>query len=158
MKAECLIVMILLICAQAFNVPNNGSTQHWFKINDTNYVIELAITANFWSAMEYCTSHNMQLVSMDTLEENSEVYAQVSNIVLNNSLNFWSAGNILGDDKSIWIWMTTGKVISINSWRAREPNTQRLTDLCLSLLYPKDENGWWTAHPCTTRDAFICKQ
>ncbi|XP_072392644.1 lectin subunit alpha-like [Diabrotica undecimpunctata] len=157
MNKECLIVTILLISVQAFNVPNNASTQHRFKINETSYVIELNVKANFFSAIQYCNFNNMQLVSVDTLEENSELYTQVSNIV-KSSFMFWSSGSLLGSDQSTWIWMSTGKAININGWRTGEPNTQELLDLCLSLWSPKDESGWWIARPCTNEYAIICEQ
>ncbi|CAG9837405.1 unnamed protein product [Diabrotica balteata] len=150
------ILLGFLVCnIHAFNyVSRNSSSQHWFKIEGKEYFVEESFKGNYLTALHYCNYHKMQLVALESKEENDALLQQLKS-TLSSYAEFWSAGSRQANERD-WVWMSTGRPINVFDWGTGEPNNEG-DEKCISLYYKNYSHGWWNDENCNNEIAVICE-
>jgi len=110
------------------------------------------IRKNWTEAYEYCESHNMSLLSLETPEESLQVGSYIKESGLPQDF-YWTSGK---DDSSEgnWMWTSTQENVTFENWRSNQPDGEKREN-CL-YLHSRDEFKWgdWL---CQLAEQFICE-
>ncbi|XP_072392646.1 lectin subunit alpha-like [Diabrotica undecimpunctata] len=155
MNSVYLILAALVLSVQSFKITKNASTQHRFKIQEKEYILETNIKANFWAAFEFCALNRMKLVTLETQAENDAVLSIVEKHTTGRQV-FWTSGNKLGDNNT-WTWMTTGTEIVFFDWGTGEPDDVNGTEQCISITSKTYVSGSWNDINCSVQMGVICE-
>ncbi|CRK96055.1 CLUMA_CG009492, isoform A [Clunio marinus] len=85
--------------------------------------------ANFFRAHQYCQLNNMELLTIDSKEEES-VFMNLINakdFEFKTAKDFWTSGNDLGEEGKFY-FLTNGKSVGKLNWAKNEPNNGRRAD------------------------------
>lgn len=105
---------------------------------------------NWFQASGLCRRMGMQLLTINSAEENLEV-AELGKLL--DLPVFWTAGSDLAESRR-WVWSTTGKPIEKTFWRKREPSN--IDERCIETIveeYPVS----WNDNDCNKVRSFICE-
>ncbi|XP_072401351.1 C-type lectin mosGCTL-7-like [Diabrotica undecimpunctata] len=108
---------------------------------NTLYYFGYTTEGTWFQAMEFCKSLNMDLVSIETEEENDFLLDQMIDFFGDApEYRFWTSGTTLAYNK--WVWMGTGRPILYANWESGEPNNLGNNDTCLEISYYKKSLQW----------------
>uniref|UniRef100_A0A6P7FP96 Perlucin-like protein n=1 Tax=Diabrotica virgifera virgifera TaxID=50390 RepID=A0A6P7FP96_DIAVI len=108
------------------------------KDGNTLYYFGYTFTGSWIQALEHCKALNMDLVSIETSEENEYLYDQMKGFFGGrDQYSFWTSGTTLAYGK--WAWMGTGRPILYNNWSAKPSGTK--DTFCLEAKYEPNNKG-----------------
>ncbi|XP_028143758.1 perlucin-like [Diabrotica virgifera virgifera] len=83
--------------------------------------------------MIYCQSLNMDLVSIETQEENKFLYQKMNEYFGNgNEYWFWTSGVKV---QNRWVWMAKGRPINYYNWYAKQPDNWGNKENRIQVIY-----------------------
>lgn len=110
-----------------------------------------------WSnAVKTCNSMGSVLTVITTAEENDFVIRLVKRKGVSSSEGYWLDGT---DSlfEGLWIWSSTGILITYQNWGVNEPNNKDSTENCLELKTKK--NYTWNDEKCNiSKRQYICER
>ncbi|XP_050518116.1 macrophage mannose receptor 1-like [Diabrotica virgifera virgifera] len=119
------------------------------------YYIGYIFTGTWYQAMLHCNSLNMDLVSIETKQENDFLFNQMKALLGDLSeYQFWSSGTTLPYDK--WVWMTSGRPIFYTNWEAGEPNNGP-NEHCLEIKYIYKRGLTWNDVKQDVKSHALCE-
>ncbi|XP_072389591.1 LOW QUALITY PROTEIN: uncharacterized protein, partial [Diabrotica undecimpunctata] len=79
---------------------------------------------NWYAATLHCKSFNMDLVSIESKEENDFLFQSMKSVLGKSErwTRLWTSGTSLPYNK--WVWMATGNPVVYTNWYPGEPNNQ----------------------------------
>ncbi|CAG9835244.1 unnamed protein product [Diabrotica balteata] len=84
-------------------------------------------------AMLHCKSLNMDLVSIETREENDFLYHKMKEYFGNGpEYWFWTSGTKL---QNRWVWMGKGRPVNYYNWYPRQPDNAGNKENCIEVRY-----------------------
>uniref|UniRef100_A0A8D8MYB1 Macrophage mannose receptor 1 n=1 Tax=Culex pipiens TaxID=7175 RepID=A0A8D8MYB1_CULPI len=103
------------------------------------------IKANWFKAVEFCHSLGMQLVTIDSREENDALAKFIQSTDKFNELKneFWIGGSDLSEEGT-FSWLGTGKLVTYANWSVNEPNNYHGIEDCMQLVYTPMYGQLWT--------------
>ncbi|CAG9855092.1 unnamed protein product [Phyllotreta striolata] len=107
------------------------STMELQRYQDSLYYFQTIFKGTFFQAMQFCKFHGMELVSIESKDENDFLHEALSKFLTAGDYLFWSSGIKVEPDNR-WEWMGTGKPISYFNWLAGQPGntaTERYLEL-----------------------------
>lgn len=108
------------------------------------YYLSISLKADWMSAARFCQNNGLTLVTLDNPDEIKNFLALCS---LNKNFfdpDSWNVALIDGvcpdpDDKTAWVWFSTGKILPPPGWAPGEPNNNNgAIENCLSVIYGSD--------------------
>ncbi|XP_018573083.1 macrophage mannose receptor 1-like [Anoplophora glabripennis] len=133
---------------------NESSLIPLVNLGGKSYYFGIYFTATYLEADQFCRDINMDLVRVQTSEENDKLYKYVQEQTKQD--HFWTAGSKLLDKKN-WIWMTTGEIIDYTNWGSGQPDNPN-TELCLELWLFKGKGLYFNDRDCNVKFPFICEK
>ena len=90
-----------------------------------------------WSlARAYCETYQMQLVSIETKEEDQAILKKWP-IKDASQEQYWTSGSDFGHE-GLWVWTSTGKSFTYTNWAQDEPNNGGGDQNYLTMGYGSD--------------------
>ncbi|XP_050518120.1 perlucin-like [Diabrotica virgifera virgifera] len=109
---------------------------------DTIYYFGYTFKGNWFQAMQYCKSLDMDLIWIESKEENNFLYHQMKNLFSNKGEYwFWTSGTTLPHDK--WVWMSTGRPIVFTNWQKNQPDNWEGKEHTLEVEYHYGKDLEW---------------
>ncbi|CAG9834980.1 unnamed protein product [Diabrotica balteata] len=97
------------------NLPGNLIT-----FGDSQYFIADIFHGCWWEAWAHCKSLNMNLVSIESEQENNFLYQKMKERYGNGpEYGFWTAG---AKEQNRWVWKNTGRPITYYNWYPNQPD------------------------------------
>ncbi|XP_045479170.1 perlucin-like [Harmonia axyridis] len=109
--------------------------------------------ANFFKAMQFCRDHGMNLLSIESDDENTRISDHLSKHAKGID-HFWTSGSDLGEEGK-FVWLSTGKYLNYTNWSPPQPDNSGKIENCLELW--KIDRYIWNDIPCTNQYNFICE-
>ncbi|XP_056636538.1 perlucin-like isoform X1 [Diorhabda sublineata] len=126
------------------------------RFKDSVYYFAGIFKGNHYQATQLCKYHNMDLVSIETKEENDFLYEYMTSFYGNTDYIFWTSGSI--DNLSDWIWMGTGKPIIFANWFPKQPDNAGNNEKYLEVNYSLNNKGlMWNDRISTFQNYAICE-
>uniref|UniRef100_A0A6P7H0S0 Macrophage mannose receptor 1-like n=1 Tax=Diabrotica virgifera virgifera TaxID=50390 RepID=A0A6P7H0S0_DIAVI len=123
---------------------------------DTIYYIGYAWEGNWLQAMFHCKSLDMDLLSIESKEENDFLSRKLKELLQGREYNFYTSGTRLPYNK--WIWMSTGRPVTFTNWKPNEPNNYMDNDeTCIEVQYRYETGLRWNDENRETSDNVICE-
>ncbi|XP_028138012.1 perlucin-like [Diabrotica virgifera virgifera] len=130
----------------AVKLEQKGNTLYYFA-----YTME----GSWFQAMEFCKGLNMDLVSIETEEENNFLFDQMTEFFGDtDEYRFWTSGTTLAYNKLVW--MGTGRPIVYGNWYPGEPNNSGNDEKCIEIAYSKKGLQWNDVNQIRRRHA-LCE-
>lgn len=111
---------------------------------------------NWHSAYMFCKRFNMELLTIESDEEQQNIVKFVldSGLIGLMDHSFWMAGTDV-HGRGNWTWMTTGLTLTqYTNWKPGQPDNYQSVNHCLGTAY--DEFTWIDA-PCDDEKTFVCE-
>ncbi|KAF4520270.1 hypothetical protein B566_EDAN010738 [Ephemera danica] len=127
-------------------------------LNGTQYYFEHNLRANWYEALDFCRAHDMQLLSIETPQEEVLILNHL-NTTVPGFANHWIAGTDLGVNNT-WVWSSTGLRVIYENWATGQPshmNSSNKTENAMYLGLANDQIEWYDAHEYDLRYV-ICEQ
>ncbi|KAG5865470.1 hypothetical protein JTB14_023585 [Gonioctena quinquepunctata] len=135
-----------------FGNPNVSPNVNLLNFKDKSYYFNNYFLATFLDANFFCQAIDMELVTIESDDENTRLYNYIRDTLVGDS--FWSSGTKLVDDKT-WIWLSTGKRVEYTHWQPGVPNNKNAK--CIQLIQQRNKGLMWNDLACTTALHFICQ-
>ncbi|KAJ8919774.1 hypothetical protein NQ315_006303 [Exocentrus adspersus] len=121
--------------------------------NSAQYYFGTIYKGNFFQAIQFCNYHRMELLSIESAEENNFLFTNLVKFIGTGLYSFWTSGTILPENH--WVWLSTGKPIVHATWTAT-PNNK--TKDCLEVTFAKTSKALaWADTDCNAERHFICE-
>ncbi|XP_045479164.1 lectin subunit alpha-like [Harmonia axyridis] len=119
------------------------------------YYFETYFKANFFKAMQFCRDRGMNLLSIESEDENKRISEYLLKHA-NGIEEFWTSGTDLGEEGK-FVWLSTGKYFTFTYWSYPQPdNAGKLGEDCVEIWKLPDR--WaWNDNKCTIEFHFICE-
>ncbi|CAH1099004.1 unnamed protein product [Psylliodes chrysocephalus] len=136
---------------------NNNSLL--LEYEDSRYFFNTEFEANFFSAFQFCKKRNMELLSIESADENNRIGLFLVEKGL-SALRFWtSAVNLVSP--TAWIWLATGKEIKYFNWDNGEPtgNIPFVSNYenCIQARHEGNRGFTWNDLNCHFKNYIICE-
>ncbi|KAG5867131.1 hypothetical protein JTB14_006258 [Gonioctena quinquepunctata] len=126
------------------------------KFGDRLYYFGAIFEGNYYQAMQFCNFHDMDLVSIETKDENDFLWKHLQSFLGWGEYWFWTSGTTMPDDH--WVWLSTGKPILFANWFPNQPDNAGGNEKCLEARYKHtNEALMWNDHGCTEKKHVICE-
>ncbi|XP_050513611.1 collectin-12-like [Diabrotica virgifera virgifera] len=129
---------------------------HWFDFKGKTYFVNTVFKTNFYRSWQYCRLQGMNLVSIESEEENKQLQKFISDKGFKYG-SYWTSGtNLVGEDQ--WIWMSTGRELTYTNWLPGEPSKQNVkgtVENCIDILVYAGFK--WNDQNCEVVQNFICE-
>ncbi|XP_074025540.1 C-type lectin mosGCTL-1-like [Leptinotarsa decemlineata] len=135
-------------------VLNNLPSLQLQIFGDHLYYFGAIYEGNYFRAMQFCNYHGMQLVSIESKEENDFLWKYLQTFLGRRGYWFWASGTVLADDH--WVWMSTGRPILFTNWIKNQPDNFGNNEKCLEARYSY-ESLMWNDAVCTAARYAICE-
>ncbi|CAG9859690.1 unnamed protein product [Phyllotreta striolata] len=136
----------------AFADPTISPNFPVFNYNKNSYYIGNQVALSYLDASRFCEYIGMELVSIESNEENMYLHKYLRDTVAGTS--FWSGGSRLIDGMN-WYWLPSGRKVTYTKWLPNEPGSK--TEHCIQLQFQRDQGLFWNDLPCTNAQNFICE-
>ncbi|XP_072382589.1 perlucin-like [Diabrotica undecimpunctata] len=159
-------VLFIVVKCKAESVPYTSPILP--KRNNTNslnfqgieFYYETTLKVNFFQAHRLCKLYGMDLLYVDTFDENERLGIFATQIGYGHD-HFWTSGNNLHDFQE-WSWLSNGKLFRYTNWYPGEPNLgasgSDTNERCVEIR-TLDKGGFsWNNVPCERLYYFICKK
>lgn len=114
------------------------------------------VPLNWFTAYEVCRSQGMQLLTINSDEDNDQIYALAEKFQPRPS--FWLAGNDLGHEGD-FVWATNGLKVTAARWVGNGPDNYNNLEHCIEITYRWNASApVWNDVPCSTKLPFFCEQ
>ncbi|KAG5872364.1 hypothetical protein JTB14_014810 [Gonioctena quinquepunctata] len=123
------------------------------KFGNKSYFLGNIFKGTYLQAAEFCHDVHMDLVSIESKEENTFLYELLQKD--GGDIHFWSSGTRLIDGKN-FIWLGTAKPIGYTNWQQGQPND--ITRKCLGLELAKKKDLYWSDRDCNNLYNFVCEK
>ncbi|XP_018561631.1 E-selectin-like [Anoplophora glabripennis] len=121
--------------------------------NNKQYYFGIVYKGNIFQAIQYCNYHNMELLSIETPEENTFLFDTLVNFIGTGRYGFWTSGTLLPENH--WVWLSTGKPVVHPSWATAPYNTNKS---CIDVNYIKTSKALvWADAKCNDARHVICE-
>ncbi|XP_059476545.1 lectin subunit alpha-like [Neocloeon triangulifer] len=121
-----------------------------FEYGNATYLIS-SMRLDWYHARNYCKVQGMDLVSIESVGENSAVMNAVSDMLTES---FWISGSDLYQEGAFY-WDSTGRAIGpFQNWAPNEPSGDR-NEHCVELNI--NVNHLWNDVNCDLEKLFICE-
>ncbi|KAM8849999.1 macrophage mannose receptor 1-like isoform 1-T1 [Spinachia spinachia] len=133
--------------------PNNTAAEYnttsdgWLVWRGSQYFINTN-PMPMEDARHFCQRRHGDLVSINSKEENSFLWKQIS-----RSYGVYYIGLSVDIDGSLW-WMD-GSTVGLQKWDVDQPRTEALDENCVTMVYFM---GFWRNCNCGQENKFICKR
>ncbi|CAH1107081.1 unnamed protein product [Psylliodes chrysocephalus] len=147
------VVWCVSICfATTIAYPKNDT----FKVGETRYFMGTA-KMNFDDSIDFCKSHNMQLISArNSSEYKIMLHTIFEMVVFGTETVVWTSGTKLAKSND-WIWLSNEMdYITFFDWGRGEPNNRSGNEFCIA-LHPGALAHYWTDESCTELFLPICE-
>ncbi|CAG9834979.1 unnamed protein product [Diabrotica balteata] len=136
-----------VIEASTVDLTNNKFAVHtnpFLKLltfGDSVYYIGHTFRGNWYAAMLHCRSFNMDLVSIESKEENDFLFQSLKSVLGKSEgwTRLWTSGTSLPYNQ--WVWMATGNPVVYTNWYPGEPNNQTHQEVCIEVKYSQTEKS-----------------
>ncbi|KAG5872367.1 hypothetical protein JTB14_014813 [Gonioctena quinquepunctata] len=135
-----------------FENPNVSPNVNLLNYKGKSYYFNNYFTATFLEANCFCQAIDMELVTIESDDENTRLYNYIRDTLVGDS--FWSSGTRLVDDKT-WIWLPTGKRVGYTHWQSGQPDNKN--EKCIQLIQQRNTGLDWNDLSCTSALNFICQ-
>ncbi|XP_023022209.1 C-type lectin mosGCTL-1 [Leptinotarsa decemlineata] len=126
------------------------------KFGERLYYFGAIFEGNYYQAMQFCNYHDMQLVSIESKEENDFLWKHMQSFLGWGEYWFWTSGTTMPDEH--WVWMSTGKPILFANWFENQPDNAGNNEKCLEVRYSHTNKAlMWNDHVCTATKHVICE-
>lgn len=128
------------------------------RYQNSIYYIGYIYKGSWYQAMQFCKYHNMDLVSIETQEENEFLSNQMKTFFGGGSEYwFWTSGTTLSNNH--WVWMNTGRPIVYANWFPNQPDNAGSSEHCLEARYIYTNTDLkWNDNNCEGAQLhFICE-
>ncbi|KAG5865354.1 hypothetical protein JTB14_037364 [Gonioctena quinquepunctata] len=147
-----------LLGAEAANqtvTPTNGwdDILPLHKFGNKSYYLGNTFKATYLQAAQFCNDVHMDLVSVESKEENTFLYDLIQKD--GGDDQFWTSGTRLIDGKN-FIWLGTAKPIEYTNWQQGEPSN--INEKCLEFLLVRNKDLYWNDRDCTAQLYFVCEK
>ncbi|CAH1155953.1 unnamed protein product [Phaedon cochleariae] len=129
------------------------------EAKNRQYYVETVLRADYFKAQYYCKRHGMELVSIESKEENDALKKALDGLELSGNYQFLTSG-VKIPDVEIWAWMSSGKPIRYRNFK-NGYNKYGTGNRCISAIYDEPSKGlnmMWTSDPCDEYKFFICEE
>ncbi|XP_040911919.1 macrophage mannose receptor 1-like [Toxotes jaculatrix] len=126
-----------------FNTTSDG----WLMWRGSQYLINTR-SKTMEDARHFCQQRNGDLVSINSKDENSFLWKQIS-----RSYGHYYIGLSVDLDGSFW-WMD-GSSVGLQRWDENQPNSNAFDENCVTMTYYM---GFWRTCNCGQERQFICKR
>ncbi|XP_044749806.1 C-type lectin 37Da-like [Coccinella septempunctata] len=140
-------------CAKSQNIKK--SALPLVELGGNFYYFGTYFKANFFKAMQFCRDHGMDLMSIESAEENTRIINYMISYV-NKIDHFWTSGSDLGEEGH-FVWLATGKSLNYTYWSPPQPDNAGKIENCLEIWKLGDKHYVWNDIPCTNAYNFICE-
>ncbi|KAF4526698.1 hypothetical protein B566_EDAN015336 [Ephemera danica] len=115
----------------------------------TQYFFSTA-NASWFDASYFCNSYDMDLVTIETQEENDLILAHIESLGLKQAEHYWTSAHKIG--RATWLWIN-GEIMIYDDWATGQPDNLE-TYRCMFL-----SGGDWYNYECeqSIMKAFICE-
>ncbi|CAG9834905.1 unnamed protein product [Diabrotica balteata] len=133
-----------------------GNTKvHQVIFNSSLYLVNETFRGTWLQAMLYCKLLDMDLVSIESKEENDFLYKTLYRYINTQQTWYWTSGTTLPYDK--WVWMATGSPVIYTHWFTNRPDNSGGNKNALEVqLYPGKGLYWTNSNQNDTKRA-ICE-
>ncbi|XP_072401332.1 C-type lectin 37Da-like [Diabrotica undecimpunctata] len=126
------------------------------KDGNTLYYLGYTFMGSWIQALEHCKALNMDLVSIETNQENEFLHNQMKELFGERyEYSFWTSGTTLPYSK--WVWMGTGRPILYSNWLADQSSSTVKKDTCLGVVYNYNKGLQWNENNQNTNLHTICE-
>ncbi|XP_059487191.1 lectin subunit alpha-like [Neocloeon triangulifer] len=129
--------------------PGKLENSTTFTIEGRNYFVS-GHKLNWDKAKRSCWNMGMQLVAIESLEENNAILREVSG----DRSAFWTSGTDQGQE-GYFVWDTTGQSVGFSYWAHGEPNNFFGNEHCIKM---KSSSHQWNDNACWDSEKYICEQ
>ncbi|XP_028141852.1 perlucin [Diabrotica virgifera virgifera] len=126
--------------------------RHW---GNKSYWMGTSFQATWFEALTFCSQMHMQLLTINSEEENSVIYRYIREA--SKGFEYWTSGTRLIDGNK-WVWFPYGDLIEYTRWSNGQPSDPN-GEKCLQVWKVDDNWGLqWNDRPCDVRFHFICER
>ncbi|XP_044748047.1 C-type lectin 37Db-like [Coccinella septempunctata] len=157
------LILFDMVCMPKVDLPNPIELQKSQKpaiplvdLGGNSYYFGIYFKANIFKAMQFCRHHGMDLLSIESREENTEIMNYIISY-FNHIEHFWTSGSDLGEEGQ-FVWLSTGKPFNYTYWASPQPDNDRNMENCLGFWKIGDKTYIWNDMPCTDNFHFICEK
>lgn len=104
---------------------------------------------NWYTALEICQAHQMQLVTLDRFQDNKDLEELREKY---GPVRFWIGATDLGEDFK-FVWASTGRIVDSSNWRPFEPDNYLGLESCVEV----SKDGWNDSN-CQNVFPFFCQK
>ncbi|XP_053688391.1 C-type lectin 37Da-like [Sabethes cyaneus] len=118
------------------------------------------LKANWHKANEFCVTLGMNLASVKSLVEHTELIRFVEKTdKFSNATRFWIGASDLAEE-GVYTWVSNGHLVTFTNWADNEPNNVNDTEHCIEIIHNTYVNRVWQWNDRECRSAieyFICE-
>ncbi|CAG9858078.1 unnamed protein product [Phyllotreta striolata] len=173
----CAIFAQILVILDLFSVcyGNSGSLsqEYWKNLSGQkspalplvhngvkSYYIGNIFKAEFLQAQQFCKFHGMELLSIESKEENDFLNKKIVDAG-NRNERLWTSGTRVPETDH-WMWLSTGKSISYFNWNIHQPDNDKQNEKCMEIVQESPAGiryGDFKMNdvPCHYKFFFICE-
>jgi len=112
-----------------------------------------------WSdALIYCKAIGMELISIESEEENLAVHKTLTQVLGLTTCWIWTSGTDMGCGKDEYTWLGTGEKISYFNWQKGFEHTTQEPNVTYCVHVIVHGSGNWNRFPCEGVNNFVCEQ
>ncbi|CAG9860857.1 unnamed protein product [Phyllotreta striolata] len=136
--------------ATYLNLVHNGNK---------SYYIQSSFKANFLESFQFCKSNKMELLHIESKDENDFLSEQISKIGGHLEDDFyWTSGTRMAGNIA-WMWLSNGEQFSYTNWRPNQPSD--FNQICVAINAANNgKEKWnykWSDIECERKHYFVCK-
>ncbi|XP_028129339.1 C-type lectin 37Db-like isoform X2 [Diabrotica virgifera virgifera] len=139
---------------ELFGLRNTIPTLNLYHRGNKSYYIGNIFKANVLHAEQFCRYHDMNLVNIETQEENNFLEEKLFEAGPPDEFFLTSLNRI--PNNKLWISLTSGKSLKYFNWQKDEPNNVKKEEQCIIVRTVNKELKWYDGF-CWDFYYFICE-
>ncbi|CAG9856169.1 unnamed protein product [Phyllotreta striolata] len=130
------------------------------EYNNNRYYFFTEVALNFYSAFQFCKLRNMELLSIESAEENTKIGLHLVEKGWAGR-RFWTSAVNMGVNKK-WFWLSTGQELKYFNWDKGEPTGESVPfvanyENCIQARHEGNRGFTWNDLNCFQWNNVICE-
>ncbi|XP_072395609.1 perlucin-like isoform X2 [Diabrotica undecimpunctata] len=139
---------------ELFGLRNTIPSLNLYHRGNKSYYIGNVFKGNIVHVEQFCRYHDMNLVNIESQEENNFLEQVLLEAGPQDEFFFTSLTRI--PDNKIWISLASGKSVKYFNWREGEPNNNVKEEQCIVVRLNNKQLKWYDM-TCWVANYFICE-
>uniref|UniRef100_A0A6P7FVL2 C-type lectin 37Db-like isoform X2 n=1 Tax=Diabrotica virgifera virgifera TaxID=50390 RepID=A0A6P7FVL2_DIAVI len=139
---------------ELFGLRNTIPSLNLYHRGNKSYYIGNVFKGNIIHVEQFCRYHDMNLVNIESQEENNFLEQKLLEAGPQNEFFYTSFTRI--PDNKIWISLASGKSLKYFNWHEGEPNNIVKEEQCIVVRLENKQLKWYDSS-CWVANYFICE-